>query len=365
MESVITNTNDAVLITEAEPQNEPGPRIVYVNEAFTKMTGYKPHEVIGKTPRLLQGPRTDKEQLKKLAASLKKWQPYEITTLNYKKNGEEFWVNFTVNPIADETGWYTHWIAIERDVTERKMAELRLEKLNEQLHKHSHELAISNQELEQFAYIASHDLQEPLRMVSSFLTQLENKYKELLDAKGRKYIHFAVDGASRMRQIILDLLEYSKVGRGVEELEIVNLNQVIDDVKFLFREQIEEKNGQIDVDNLPELTTRRSAVQQIFQNLIGNALKYSKGDVAPHVHVSVISLPNVWRFKISDNGIGINKEYFEKIFVIFQRLHNKNEYSGTGVGLAVAKKVVEQIGGSIWIESEEGVGSTFYFTIPK
>ena len=365
MESVVVNTSDSVVITEADPFDENGHRIIYVNEAFTKMTGYSDQEVIGKTPKLLQGAKSDKVALSKLSKALKRWERCEITLINYKKNGDEFWIELSVSPVADEKGWYTHWIAIERDVTERKMAELRLEKLNEQLHKHSHELAISNQELEQFAYIASHDLQEPLRMVSSFLTQLENKYKELLDAKGRKYIHFAVDGASRMRQIILDLLEYSKVGRGVEELEIVNLNQVIDDVKFLFREQIEEKNGQIDVDNLPELTTRRSAVQQIFQNLIGNALKYSKGDVAPHVHVSVISLPNVWRFKISDNGIGINKEYFEKIFVIFQRLHNKNEYSGTGVGLAVAKKVVEQIGGSIWVESEEGVGSTFYFTIPK
>lgn len=365
MESVVVNASDSVVITEADPFDENGHRIIYVNEAFTKMTGYTSEEVVGKTPKLLQGPKSDKLALLGLSKALKRWESYTITMINYKKNGEEFWIELSVTPVANEKGWYTHWIAIERDVTERKNSEIRLEQLNEQLQKHSQELAISNQELEQFAYIASHDLQEPLRMVSSFLTQLENRYNELLDARGKKYIHFAVDGASRMRQIILDLLEYSKVGRGVDELEIVNFNQIIEDVKFFFRQQIDELNGQIEADDLPELKTRRSAIHQVFQNLIGNALKYSRTNVLPQISISIIDLPNVWRFSVKDNGIGINKVYFDKIFVIFQRLHGKGEYSGTGVGLAVAKKIIEQLGGSIWVESEEGFGSTFYFTIPK
>ena len=365
LESVITNTTDAVMITEAEPFDEPGHRIVYVNEAFTKMTGYSSGEVLGKTPRILQGPKTDKAALKRFSEAIRKWQACEVTVVNYKKSGEEYWANFSVSPVANENDWYTHWIAIERDVTEQKLAEIKLKELNEMLQNHAKELALSIAELEQFAFVASHDLQEPLRMITSFLTQLEKKYGDVIDDKGKKYIGFAVDGAKRMRQIILDLLEFSRVGTTEENNEELDLNELLTETKILLRKKIEEQKADIIIDPLPQINTYRSPLRQVFQNLVSNALKYSNKEIPVQVHISFKELKDHWQFEVIDNGIGINKEYFDKIFIIFQRLHNKDEYSGTGMGLAITKKIIERLGGKIWVESEEGKGSTFYFTLLK
>ena len=265
LESVITNTTDSILITEAEPFDQPGPRILYVNDAFTKMTGYSSEEVIGKTPRILQGPKLDKAELKRLSEAIRRWEACEITTINYKKNGEEFWINFTLTPVANEKGWYTHWIAVERDITDRKLAEIQLNELNKNLQNYANNLALSNAELEQFAFIASHDLQEPLRMIKSFLTKLEKKYGDVIDDKGKTYIDFAVDAAKRMRQFILDLLEYSRVGRTEDEKEELDFNKLIDEIEILFRKTIEEKEAIIIVDRLPKIHAYRSPMRQVFQ----------------------------------------------------------------------------------------------------
>jgi PAS domain S-box-containing protein len=256
-------------------------------------------------------------------------------------------------------------IGVNWDVTESRLFENRLHELNKNLQKHSKELAISNAELEQFAYVASHDLQEPLRMITSFLTQLEQKYGPVMDGRGRKYIEFAVDGAKRMRQIILDLLEFSRVGKAGDDVEDLDLDELLAEIKILLRKKTEEKNAVITVGKLPVIHAHRSPTRQVFQNIIDNALKYSKEGVAPHIIVSAKDKKSQWEFSVKDNGIGIEKEYFEKIFIIFQRLHNKDEYSGTGMGLAITKKIVENQGGKIWVESEEGKGSTFYFTLLK
>ncbi len=365
LESVITNTTDSVLITEAEPFDEPGHKIVYVNKAFTDMTGYSSDEVLGKSPRILQGPRSDKVDLKRFSDTIRKWQSSEITVINYKKNGDEFWINLTVSPVANEKGWFTHWIAIEKDVTERKLSEIRLRELNENLQKHAKQLAVSNAELEQFAYVASHDLQEPLRMITGFLHQLEKKYGETIDERGKKYIDFAVDGAKRMRQIILDLLEYSRVGRAELSVENINLNELVGEIQILFRKQIEETNAVFYVDDLPEMFGHVSPIRQVFQNLISNGLKYNKKDEPAKIIISVKNFPDYWQFQVADNGIGIESDYFDRIFVIFQRLHSKEEFSGTGMGLAIAKKIIEAWGGKIWLTSEPGQGSDFYFTLPK
>jgi PAS domain S-box-containing protein len=252
-----------------------------------------------------------------------------------------------------------------KDITDRKVSENSLKELNESLQKQTKELAISNAELEQFAYVASHDLQEPLRMVTSFLTQLEQKYGDIVDDRGKKYIHFAVDGAKRMRQIILDLLEFSRVGRLEDGIEQVDTGKIVNDILVLYRKQIEEQQAQLTVDKLPVLHTFKVPIRQVFQNLISNALKYQQDGVAPLIHIACEDAGPFWKFSVSDNGIGIDPEYFDKIFIIFQRLHNKDEYSGTGMGLAVTKKILENLGGKVWVESEESKGSTFYFTIAK
>ena len=282
-----------------------------------------------------------------------------------KANGEYAIVYEKGYIIRNSSGKATRIIGATQDITKLRKNEIRLNELNENLQQKAKELADSNAELEQFAYVASHDLQEPLRMVTGFLSQLERKYGTNLDDTGKKYIHFAVDGAKRMRQIILDLLEFSRLGRKEGYKESLDLNDLITEIKILFQKQIGEKNAMIIADQLPVVCAYKAPIRQVFQNLIGNALKYSSQGVAIKIQITVAELTDHWQFSIADNGIGINKEYFDKIFVIFQRLHNKDEFSGTGIGLAVTKKVIENHGGKIWLTSEEGKGSTFYFTLKK
>jgi PAS domain S-box-containing protein len=271
----------------------------------------------------------------------------------------EKWYEISAYP--SDTGLSVYF----KDITDRKTSDIRLREMNDILQKHSKELAISNAELEQFAYVASHDLQEPLRMVTSFMTQLEKKYGDVVDDKGRQYIHFAVDGAKRMRQIILDLLDFSRVGRTEDDLEEVNFNSLIQEISALYRRQIEEVQASIIFENLPTFHTYKTPMRQIFQNLIGNSLKYHKAGEPTVIEIACKDNKTHYQFSVKDNGIGIAPEYFDKIFIIFQRLHNKDEYSGTGMGLAIAKKIIENLGGKIWVKSVEGKGSTFYFTLLK
>ncbi|TDN82156.1 PAS domain S-box-containing protein [Salegentibacter sp. 24] len=256
-------------------------------------------------------------------------------------------------------------VGISRNITEIKQKEKALEELNRELKKHADELALSNKELEQFAYIASHDLQEPLRMVTSFLSQLKKKYNHKLDDKAQQYIYFAHDGATRMRQIILDLLDYSRVGRVEHKLTAVELDSLVAEVITLQKRCIEEKKAEIQVDRLPKLKIEEPLLKQLFSNLIGNALKYYSKERLPKIRISALEKENVWEFEIRDNGIGIEEEFKEKIFIIFQRLHQRDQYEGTGIGLAICKKIVEGFGGKIWVDSVYGKGSSFYFTIPK
>jgi PAS domain S-box-containing protein len=268
---------------------------------------------------------------------------------------------FEISAYPSENGLSVYF----KDITERKISQMQLNELHANLEKTANDLAVSNHELEQFAYIASHDLQEPLRMISSFLTQLEKKYSDVIDAKGKQYIYFAVDGAKRMRQIILDLLEFSRVGRFEGELQEVNTNDVVEEIISLSKKQIEETGATIHFENLPVVKSHKSPLRQVIQNLVSNALKYQQPGKPPVIHISAKEFPAYWQFSVQDNGIGIKPEYFDRIFVIFQRLHNKDEYSGTGMGLAIVKKIVEAMGGNIWIESKEGEGSIFFFTIKR
>lgn len=250
------------------------------------------------------------------------------------------------------------------DISYRKEHEESLQRLNAQLEKHTKDLEASNAELEQFAYVASHDLQEPLRMVTSFLTQLEKVYSKTLDDRAKQYIHFAVDGSKRMRQIILDLLDFSRVGKHEDKLEIIDTANLVEEVCVLHKQLIEEKQAIIHYGNLPKINTYRTPLTQIFRNLIHNALKYTHTNRKPEIYISAKENNNFIEFSIRDNGIGISKEYHEKIFIIFQRLHPREKYSGTGIGLSIVKKIVDNLGGTISVESEPEKGSTFRFSIP-
>lgn len=224
------------------------------------------------------------------------------------------------------------------------------------------ELKRSNAELEQFAYIASHDLQEPLRMVTSYLGLIEKRYKDKLDDSGHEFIGFAVDGAVRMRRLITDLLTYSRVGTKGKELEPTDCEQVLETATKNLEVSINEHNATVTHDPLPTVMADRGQLEQLFQNLIGNALKFCK-DRTPEVHVSVEQEGERWKVGVRDNGIGIAPKHRERIFQVFQRLHTREEYQGTGIGLAVCKKIVERHGGEISVESEVGEGTTFLFSL--
>ncbi|WP_439504356.1 PAS domain S-box protein [Sediminibacterium sp.] len=255
-------------------------------------------------------------------------------------------------------------IGSTQDISKLKQTEIELAELNQQLTIQAKDLALSNKELENFAYIASHDLQEPLRMISSFLSQIEKKYGEILDEKGKKYIFFAVDGAKRMRQIILDLLEFSRVGRQELKEELINVRGVLDDILDLYKKQIEEKNAVFEIGSMPMIITYKATFRQIMQNLISNALKYQQSNNHPIINIKCQQENSYWKFSIQDNGIGIEAEFHDKIFEIFQRLHSKEAYSGTGIGLAIVKKIIEGQGGKIYLVSKKGEGSIFNFTLP-
>jgi light-regulated signal transduction histidine kinase (bacteriophytochrome) len=226
------------------------------------------------------------------------------------------------------------------------------------------ELKRSNKELEQFAYVASHDLQEPLRMVSSFTQLLERKYKRELDQDADDYIKFAVDGAQRMQQLINDLLAYSRVTTGGKKFEMVNMENILTESLSNLKLSVEENNATITHESLPYVRADQSQVVQLFQNLIGNAIKFRREE-PPEIHISAQNSGDKWIFQVSDNGIGIDPQYVNHIFKVFQRLHGRENYPGTGIGLSICKKIVERHGGEMWVNSKLGKGSQFFFTISK
>jgi PAS domain S-box-containing protein len=280
------------------------------------------------------------------------------------KEGNHRWLLTTKMPLKDDNGRVMGIVGISRDITDAKRSETLLKELNASLEQRAAELVASNLELERFAYVASHDLQEPLRMVSSFLQLLKKKYQGQLDEKAEQYIFFAVDGAERMKKLIMDLLEYSRIGSSKEGYSLTDLNLVGRDVVSLFNDIIEKTGATITFGELPVIKTNKTQVIQLFQNLVSNALKYRSGE-KPEITIRAEEQRDHWLFSVKDNGMGIDARYFEKIFIIFQRLHSKSDFSGTGIGLAICKKIIEKHGGMIWVESVPGTGSTFYFTISK
>jgi len=273
----------------------------------------------------------------------------------YKEDRSKIWMSLSTRLIHGAAGKPTVRYGIVEDITPRKTAE-------EALARKTAELARSNADLEQFAYIASHDLQEPLRMVASFTELLARKYKGRLDSDADEFIAFAVDGATRMKQLINDLFTYSRVGTKAKPFEPNDLNEAFNHAAGNLGVTVKEHSATITVGALPVLMSDKVQMTQLFQNLIANAVKFH-GTALPQIEVSAEHRDDEWLFSVRDNGIGIAPQYLERIFAVFQRVHGKKEYPGTGIGLAICKKIVERHGGRIWVESELGKGSTFFFTI--
>jgi PAS domain S-box-containing protein len=263
-----------------------------------------------------------------------------------------------------EDGNVVGLVGISRDITELKKAELALKDLNAALSAHADRLLASNAELERFAYVASHDLQEPLRMVRSFLQLLQKKTEGHLDPEGHQFIDFAVEGAERMKQLISDLLEYSRLGAVQEKIEQVDMNVLVQQTLQTLRDSISTSNAELQINPLPTVTGVRTQLGQLMQNLVGNAIKYSSNG-PPQIKIEGSEQTNHWKFAISDKGIGIDPRFHEQIFVMFQRLHSEGQTKGTGIGLAICKKIVESHGGQIWVESKPDSGSTFHFTLAR
>ncbi len=249
----------------------------------------------------------------------------------------------------------------------RAAAELERQQAEVELQQQKQDLARSNDELQQFAYVASHDLQEPLRMVTSYLELLERRYKGQLDSKADQFIAYAVDGAVRMQTLINALLSYSRIGSREQEFKPVNCADILQDVLANLQVTIAQNNALITSDPLPIVSGDRAQLTQLFQNILNNGIKFRREEI-PQIHVGVKRFSDKWLFSIRDNGIGIDNQYADRIFVIFQRLHSRSEYPGTGIGLAICKKIVERHGGKLWVESQSetktGQGSTFLFTLP-
>jgi PAS domain S-box-containing protein len=325
-------------------------RFVDCNDQLAQMLGYSRQELIGREVGSLVHP----EDGPSILANIERGQEAHVEHRMRHKDGRWLVIEAHGQTVADQAR-KVRFTAF-RDVTERRGAERALQQSAE-------ELARSNKELEQFGYIVSHDLQEPLRMVTGFLGLLQAQYGPRLDAKAGEFIGFAVDGATRMSGLIQDLLEYGRVGRKGKELQPTDVGPAIAVALANLRGTIQEAGATVTQDALPTIVADPTELAQLFQNLIGNAIKFRAPGRACQVHVGAQRQGAGWVFSVRDNGIGIAPDAFDRIFVLFQRLHTRNEYAGTGIGLAICKKIVERHGGRIWVASEPGQGTTFHFTL--
>lgn len=340
---------EAVLIAGADGV------VAEANHMTQIFSGRLPADLVGKPVQLLYSSRNSLPFAEIWAAAVAAGS-WHGDVWHRHADGSDYLARMSIAVVGDDAG-SSHYVVEYSDATEEWEAEQALRARTEELNR-------SNKELEQFAYVASHDLQEPLRMVASYTQLLARRYKGQLDQDADEFIGYAVDGATRMQGLINDLLKYSRVGTRGKPFESLSLGKLLLDAMANLEVAINESGAMIGHDPLPDLCGDPTQLTQLLQNLLGNAIKFRRPGVAPQIQVAAVRRPQGWEFAVRDNGIGISPEYFDRIFVIFQRLHSKEEYPGTGIGLAVCKKIVERHGGQIRVESRPGEGTTFYFTIP-
>ena len=325
-----------------------------VNQAAISLLGYERHELVGRSAGDLFEEGVDVLSLLKQSGLNDIIRRVDTSVVT--KDGRHVAVSLSGSVMRDEDGEIQGMVCVAQDITERKRTQ-------EILERQTQELARSNSELEQFAWVASHDLQEPLRMVASYTQLLSKRYKGKLDADADEFIAFAVDGATRMRRLINALLELSRVGTRGKDFEATDCDAIYDRTLVNLQGLVEESGAVVTHDRLPTVMGDVTQLGQLFQNLIANAIKF-RGDEQLTVHVGAEQRNGHWEFCVRDNGIGIDPEYAERIFVVFQRLHGKGDRPGTGIGLSICKKIVELHGGRIWVKSQPDEGAAFYFTLP-
>ncbi|MBU6453300.1 MAG: PAS domain S-box protein [Cyanobacteria bacterium REEB67] len=349
-------------------------QIDFFNTETYEYTGKTPEEMLGWGWGTVHDPAVLPEVVTKWQHALATVTPFEMEFPLRGKDGEYRWFIARIKPMRDADGHLSRWVGIGTNIDEQKRgAELlekrvrdrtaELQELNEKLSENESKLAVSNNDLQQFAYVASHDLQEPLRTIKSFSELLTTSTEGKLDCDSQTYLHVIVDSVGRMQQLVRDLLNYARVDSQGMPLVRTDINEAFADAVLSLDTAIKETEAEITVEEMPEVLGDKTQLAILFQNLLANAIKF-RGPHQPKIHVGVKQAGSQWQFTVTDNGIGLNMEYAERIFIVFQRLHTRTKYSGTGIGLAVCKRIVERHGGIIGVESEEGNGSRFWFKLP-
>ena len=349
------DSGDALLLID-------GNRFVECNRATVDMLGLESKDQVFDTHPSALSPATQPdgqpsvEKAEEMMAAAYEEGGNRFEWIHRKADGTDFPVEVLLTPMTREGRKFLH--VVWRDITERKEAEARIDEMVSALKR-------SNADLEKFAYVSSHDLREPLRMVTSYLQLLDKKYASDIDDEAREYIDFAVKGAKRMDALIKDLIQYSRVETHGENFRYLDSEEALEDALDNLQAAIAESGAAVTFSGLPAVMADHSQLVRLFQNLVGNAIKYQPSGAIPEIGIGAVASGGTVTFSVQDNGIGIEPGFFERVFVIFQRLHGREEYSGTGIGLAVCKRIVERHGGRIWVESEPGKGSTFFFTLPR
>jgi PAS domain S-box-containing protein len=356
---VVEHSPVSVVITD--PQGA----IEYVNARLPQVTGWARDELLGRHCRVFASGETPPETYRLLWDTIAAGGTWMGELKNRRRDGTLYWESVAISPIHDDDGRIVRYVGIKEDVTYRKEAEERIAAANAQLNEQARQLQRSNAELEQFAYVASHDLRQPLRAVTNYLTLIERCLGDAMDEEIREFMGFATGGAKRMDALIRDLLEYSRIGRKERPFEPVPLAAAVADCLLDLEVAIDEAKARVTVaEGLPAVRGDRVELTRLFQNLIGNAVKYRAPDREPVVEVGWRAEGGEWLVCVRDNGIGIAPGDFERAFGVFQRLVTREQYEGTGIGLAVCKKIVEHHGGRIWITSAPGEGSVFHIALP-
>lgn len=340
-------------------------KITYVNKKFCAISKYSQDELLGNTHRIINSHFHPKDFFIDMWKTISQGKTWEGEIRNRAKDGTFYWVNTTIVPFMDAEGKPEQYVSVRYEITERKLAE-------EQLKIYSKKLEVSNQELQDFASVAAHDLQEPLRKIQTFSDRVKIKAKDTISSEAFDYLERVQASAKRMQILINDLLTYSRVTTKANPFSQVSLNKIVNQVKSDLEIRIEQTSGIVDVSDLPNIDADPTQMHQLFQNLISNALKFHKPSSNPIVKVSasIIDDPEIDRhgktceITVADNGIGFDQKYVDRIFTIFQRLHGRHEYEGTGIGLAVCRKIIDRHGGRITAQSQLDQGTTFIILLP-
>jgi PAS domain S-box-containing protein len=327
------------------------------NKSAERMFGYTAEEAVGQPVATLLIPHDRQQEEPEILSRLRRGERVDhFETKRRRKDGTLLDISLTISPVKDARGNIIGASKIARDITEQVRTREALRKANERL-------AQSNADLEYFAYSASHDLQEPLRMISAYSEMLRRKYGTNLDEKANRYLNYLTEGTARMERLLRDLRAFTHVSTHTGPAAEIDANAVLRDTLLNLKAAIDESRAEVIFDPLPTVCLHEFQLAQLFQNIIGNAIHY-RSEAVPRIHIKAEADGDAWRFAIQDNGIGIATEYREKIFGMFKRLHTAADYSGSGMGLAICQRIVERVGGRIWVESQLGRGSTFFFTLP-